>query len=98
MKLGPYLILVSGLTVAFAAGSLAAGDPVAGERAFATTCSECHASVSRVLVPIRAKSIDERTTWLERLLQRHHTPNDRIRADVAAYLLSKSLPPGKGSD
>jgi cytochrome c len=77
------LLVASGSTLATAA------DPVEGERAYASACARCHASVSRIARRIEGGTESERAAWLGAFLTEHHAPDAAMRSDLIAFLLGK---------
>ena len=68
----------------------AAGDPVAGEAAYAQACARCHRSVDRILPFIAGDDAAAKTAYLDALLADHRAPDPAMRADLIAYLLKLS--------
>ena len=68
----------------------AAGDPVAGEAAYAQACVRCHRSVERILPFIAGDDAAAKTAYLDALLADHKAPDPAMRADLIAYLLKVS--------
>jgi cytochrome c2 len=68
----------------------AAGDPVAGEAAYAKACARCHRSVDRLVPMIGGDDAATRTAYLDGFLADHKAPDPTMRADLIAYLLKVS--------
>lgn len=86
---------MSGLLLAILVATAAAGDPVPagdptrGEKAYAESCTSCHASVARTVRLIKGKTAAEKQVWLERFLPDHHATDAAARVDLIAFLLSR---------
>lgn len=78
------------LLVCLAGQAQAAGDPVAGEAAYAQACARCHRSVDRILPFIAGNDAAAKTAYLDALLADHRAPDPAMRADIIAYLLKVS--------
>lgn len=70
--------------------SQAAGDPVAGEAAYAKACARCHRSVDRLIPMIGGDGAAAKTAYLDGFLADHKAPDPAMRADIIAYLLKVS--------
>ena len=68
----------------------AAGDPVAGEAAYAKACARCHRGVDRLIPMIGGDGAAARTAYLDGFLADHKAPDPTMRADIIAYLLKVS--------
>lgn len=68
----------------------AAGDPVAGEAAYAKACARCHRSVDRLVPMIAGPDAAARSVYLDGFLADHKAPDPAMRADIIAYLLKVS--------
>ncbi len=68
----------------------AAGDPVAGEAAYAKACARCHRSVDRLVPMIGGDDAATRSAYLDGFLADHRVPDPAMRADIIAYLLKVS--------
>jgi plastocyanin/mono/diheme cytochrome c family protein len=69
--------------------AFAVGDPVRGEKAFATTCAGCHASIGRIARRIEGNTPEQKRGWLDAFLTNHNAPDESTRADLIAFLLTK---------
>jgi len=69
--------------------ALAVGDPVRGEKAYATACASCHASLARITRRIEGRTPEQKQVWLDGFLSNHHAPEESIRADLIAFILNK---------
>jgi mono/diheme cytochrome c family protein len=68
--------------------AFAVGDPVRGEKAYATACAGCHASLARITRRIPGMTPQQKQDWLGAFLSNHNAPEE-IRADLIAFLLTK---------
>ncbi|WP_181141527.1 hypothetical protein [Ciceribacter selenitireducens] len=68
----------------------AAGDPVAGDAAYAKACARCHRSIDRLIPMIGGDDAATRTAYLDGFLADHKAPDPAMRADLIAYLLKLS--------
>lgn len=68
----------------------AAGDPVAGEAAYAKACARCHRSIDRLIPMLGGDDAATRSTYLDDFLAGHQAPDPIMRADLIAYLLKVS--------
>lgn len=70
--------------------AVAAGNPVAGEAAYAQACARCHRSVERLIPMMSGDDAAARSAYLDGFLSDHKAPDPAMRADLIAYLLKVS--------
>jgi len=69
--------------------AFAVGDPVRGEKAYATACARCHPSIARITRRIEGRTPEQKQVWLDGFLSNHNAPEDTTRADLIAFILTK---------
>jgi hypothetical protein len=60
-----------------------------GAAAWQRQCSDCHASVARVMRRLPAGSAESRADWLSHFLAGHHAPDPAVRSAIVAWLLER---------
>ena len=78
------------LLLCLAGEAQAAGDPIAGEAAYAQASARCHRSADRILPFIAGDDVAAKTAYLDASLADHRAPDRAMRADLIAYLLKVS--------
>jgi mono/diheme cytochrome c family protein len=69
--------------------AFAVGDPVRGEKAYATACARCHPSIARITRRIEGRTPEQKQVWLDGFLSNHNAPEETTRADLIAFILTK---------
>ncbi|RIA55952.1 hypothetical protein [Dichotomicrobium thermohalophilum] len=62
------------------------GDAARGEQAYQTTCLRCHGPSQRIRSRIPGDTAAEKARWLDAFLGRHYAEDDKLRADLIAFL------------